>query len=58
VIGDDLLQLFAKQSSLYHKQNLEKWKSFRKSLKWADITSTEMKNNLRTDTSDGPSLKR
>jgi hypothetical protein len=34
VIGDELLQLFAEQSNLYHKQNVEKWKSSLKSLKW------------------------
>jgi hypothetical protein len=32
VIGDDLLQLFAEQSNLHHKQNVEKWKSSLKSL--------------------------
>jgi hypothetical protein len=46
VIGDDLLQLFAEQSNLYHKQNVEKWKSSLKSLKWTDITSAEMKTFL------------
>jgi hypothetical protein len=46
VIGDDLLQLFAEQSNLYQKQNVEKWKSFLISLKWTDITSTEMKKFL------------
>jgi hypothetical protein len=46
VIGDDLLQLFAEQSNLYHIQNVEKWKSSLKSLKWTDITSTEVKNIL------------
>jgi hypothetical protein len=46
VIGDDLLQLFAEQSNLYHKQNVEKWKSSFKSLKWTDITSTEVKKFL------------
>jgi hypothetical protein len=40
VTGDDLNQLFAEQSNLYHKQNMEKWKS---SLKWTGITSAEMK---------------
>jgi hypothetical protein len=46
VIGDELLQLFAQQSNLYHKQNVEKWKSSLKSLKWTDIISTEMKKIL------------
>jgi hypothetical protein len=46
VIGDDLLQLFTEQSNLYHKQNVEKWKISLKSLKWTDITSTEMKKFL------------
>ena len=40
VIGDDLLHLFAEQSNFYHKQNVEK------SLKWTDITSTEMKKKI------------
>jgi hypothetical protein len=35
VIGDDL-QPFAEQSNLYHKQNVKKWKSSLKSLKWTD----------------------
>jgi hypothetical protein len=46
VIGDDHLQLFTEQSNLYHKQNVEKWKSSLKSLKWTDITSAEMEKFL------------
>jgi hypothetical protein len=57
VIGDDLLQLLVEQSNLYGKQNVEKWKSSLKSLKWTDITSTEMKK-IFGHTSDGPSPKR
>ena len=44
--GGDLLELFAEQSNLYHKQNVEKWKSSLKYLKWTNITSTEMKKIL------------
>jgi hypothetical protein len=43
VTGDDLLQLFAEQSNLYHKQDVEKWKTSLKSLKLTDITSAEKK---------------
>jgi hypothetical protein len=46
VTGDDLLQLFAKQSYLYHKQNVDKLRTSLKSLKWTDITSTETKKFL------------
>jgi hypothetical protein len=44
VIGDDLLELFAEQSTLYHTQNVDKWKMSPKSLKWTDSTKSEMKN--------------
>jgi hypothetical protein len=56
VIGDNLLQLFTKQSNLYHKENVEKWKCSHKSLKWITINTAEI-NFFRTDTSDKPSLK-
>jgi hypothetical protein len=46
VIGDDLIQLFAEQSNLYHRQNVDKWKISPKSLKWTDITNAEMKKFL------------
>jgi hypothetical protein len=45
VIGDDL-KLLAEQSNLYHRQNVDKWKMSPKSLKWTDITKTEMKKFL------------
>ena len=38
VIGDDLIQLRADQSNLYHSQNSEKWKVSLKTLKWSNIT--------------------
>jgi hypothetical protein len=43
VIGDDLIQLSAEQSNLCHRQNVDKWKISPKSLKWTDITKSEMK---------------
>jgi hypothetical protein len=46
VIGDDLIQLFAEQSDLYHRHNVDKWKISPKSLKWTDITNAEMKKFL------------
>jgi hypothetical protein len=33
VIGDDLVELFAEQSNLYHRQNVDKWKMSPKSQK-------------------------
>jgi hypothetical protein len=38
VIGDDLIQLFTRQSNLYHRQKVDKWKISPRSLKWTDIT--------------------
>jgi hypothetical protein len=46
VIGDDLVELFAEQSNLYHRQNVDKWKMSPKSLKWTDISKSEMKKFL------------
>jgi hypothetical protein len=46
VIGDDLIELFAEQSNLYHRQNVDKWKISLKSLKWTDITKAQMKKFL------------
>jgi hypothetical protein len=39
LIRDDLIQLFAEQSNLYHRQNVDKWKISPKSLKWTDVTT-------------------
>jgi hypothetical protein len=46
VIGDDLIELFAEQSNLYHRQNVDKWKMSPISWKWTDITKSEMKKFL------------
>jgi hypothetical protein len=46
VIGDDLIELFAEQSNLYHRQNVDKWKISAKSVKWTGITKSEMKKFL------------
>jgi hypothetical protein len=58
VTGDDLIQLFTKQTNLYLTQNVDKWKTSLKSLIWTDITTTEMEKSFRTDTSNGTSPKR
>jgi hypothetical protein len=46
VTGEDLIELFAEQSNLYHRQNVDQWKISPKSLKWTDITKSEMKKFL------------
>jgi hypothetical protein len=43
VVGDDLIQLFSEQSSLYCPQTLQQWKVSSESLKWSDIAPGEMK---------------
>jgi hypothetical protein len=46
MIGNDLVELFAEQSNLYNRQNVDKWKMSPKSLKWTDIIKSEMKKFL------------
>jgi hypothetical protein len=46
VIGDELIELFAEQSNLCHRQNVDKWKVSPKSPKWTEITKSEMKKFL------------
>jgi hypothetical protein len=46
VIGDDLIELSAEESNLYHRQNVDQWKISPKSLKWTDITKSEIKKFL------------
>jgi hypothetical protein len=58
VIRDDLFQLFTVQSNLCHKQNVEKWKTSLKFLKYPDINHHKNKKMFRNGTSDGPSPKR
>ncbi|PSN34409.1 hypothetical protein C0J52_20640, partial [Blattella germanica] len=46
VIGDDLIKHFTDQSNLYHRQNIGNGKESNKTLKWIDISETEMKKFL------------
>jgi len=57
VTGDDLIQLFAEELNLHHRQNADKWKISPKSLKWTNTDNVGMKKNLRSDTLDGPQEK-
>jgi hypothetical protein len=43
VIGEDLIQLLADQSNLYHSQNSEKWKVSPKTLKWSNIIPEDIR---------------
>jgi len=43
IIGDDLIRLLTEQSKLHHRQNEQKWKMLRKTLKWSNITPEEMR---------------
>lgn len=46
-IGDDLFTYFGEESNRYHQQKINNFKIPKKSVKWKDITISEMKKFLR-----------
>lgn len=43
-IGEDLFKMMEEETNRYHSQNFEKFKVYKKSRKWKDVTVCELKN--------------